>query len=205
LITGLYIPGNSYLHRTSAKWKLSTLFLLGVGLVAMENIFVLGFFCASLVIFFLLTPTLGGLRLWMITRQVAVWMVLIFFAQLILIDSVSAVSTILRLILLVWLSSLITFTTRFSDMIVAISSSFSFLNKVGFSSERLGFLIALTIRMIPIIMNVFKETREVQKARGLSYFECFALVPVLIRLIKNADILSEALAVRGFDKWGGNN
>jgi len=205
LITGLYVPGKSYFHKMSAKWKLCNLFLLGVILITVDHMFALSFFCVSVAIIFILVPQLGLRSLWMITRQVIIWMVFIFIAQAIFIDYISAMNTVLRLIILVWLASLITFTTRFSDMVDTISNSFGFLNKVGFSSERLGFLIVLTIRLIPIIMSVFKETREVQKARGLSYFECLALVPILIRLIKNADILSEALVVRGFDNWGVNN
>ena len=58
-------------------------------------------------------------------------------------------------------------------------------------------LVALTIRSIPTVIAVVRQTREAAWARGQRASLIRVLPTVLIRLIRDADLLGEALAARG--------
>lgn len=201
MIAGLYVPGDSLMHRLGAAVKLGGLFLIGVSLVVVDNIVVMGLAVVATALIFCVLAELGLTRLWITTRPLLVWLAFIAVAQLWFADAESAALIALRLILLVWIAALVTYTTRLIDMTQVISKLCGVLRPLGVNPERVAFLIALTIRLIPAVFDIIREVREVQKARGLERSFTAAFVPVLTRLLRQADDLSEVLVARGFEHW----
>lgn len=200
-MTGLYVPGQSWLHRQSAWLKLLVLFLLGIALVTTDQLRVLGGGLVVTGMVFVFVADLGAGRLWRATRLLLPWLIIILLAQVWLTDVESGFRIIARLVSLVWAAALVTHTTRLTDMSDAFASIFRFMRPLGVSPDRIAFLCALTIRLVPALFDTLQQVREAQRARGIEHSYLAAFVPVLIRVIKQADTMSDALVARGFDRW----
>ncbi|MCP9620104.1 energy-coupling factor transporter transmembrane protein EcfT [Nocardia otitidiscaviarum] len=127
---------------------------------------------------------------------IAPFLVLIAIAQLMFTGWVSAVLVSERILALVLLANLVTLTTRTSAMIDTIERALGPLRPVGVRPERVGLLVAMTIRFIPVIREQAELVRAAQRARGVERSTAF-LVPLLIRTLRMADNLGEALDARG--------
>ncbi|WP_280359184.1 energy-coupling factor transporter transmembrane component T family protein [Nocardia otitidiscaviarum] len=127
---------------------------------------------------------------------IAPFLVLIAIAQLMFTGWVSAVLVSERILTLVLLANLVTLTTRTSAMIDTIERALGPLRPVGVRPERVGLLVAMTIRFIPVIREQAELVRAAQRARGIERSTAF-LIPLLIRTLRMADNLGEALDARG--------
>ncbi len=70
---------------------------------------------------------------------------------------------------------------------------------VGVDPERIGLLLSLGIRSVPVVVGLAEEVREAQLARGLGMSPRAFAVPLVVRSLRHADALGEALAARGVD------
>ncbi len=202
--TGLFVPGESRIHRLSAGLKLLALAALGAGLVMLSDVGSLGAAAFLVAALFVWGAGLGAARLWDATKPLLIWLVLIVAAQLWLGSLETALKVSVRLITLVWAASLVTLTTKLSDMSDAIVRLVAPFERFGVSPERVAFLIALTIRLIPAMLEIVKEVRDAQRARGIERSIAASFVPVITRVLKQADELSAALTARGFERWDGS-
>ena len=73
------------------------------------------------------------------------------------------------------------------------------LRRVGVDPDRVGLLLALSIRSVPVVVGIAEEVRDAQRARGLRGSPRAYAVPLVIRSLRHADALGEALAARGVD------
>ena len=199
MIVGLYEPGCSFLHRQRPGLKLLVLFALGVGLVLVHSLPALLFICIFIAVTYVCVAGLS--RLWQATRPFLIWLVLIGVAQAFVSDMDSALRVLLRLVTLVWAAFLITQTTRLSDMTESLVSLCRVLHPLGVSPNRVAFMIALTVRLIPALSELVREVRDSQRARGLERSVFATVVPVLTRILQQTDVMSDALTARGYDRW----
>jgi biotin transport system permease protein len=99
--------------------------------------------------------------------------------------------------ILVLLAGLVTLTTRTSDMADVVVAVVRPLRRFGVDYERLGLLLALGIRSVPIVIDLAVEVRDAQHARGLAGDARAFAVPLVVRSLRRADAMSEALVARG--------
>ncbi|MEV6769949.1 energy-coupling factor transporter transmembrane protein EcfT [Nocardia sp. NPDC051030] len=123
---------------------------------------------------------------------------LIMFAQILFTDRETALLVGERLLTLVLLANLVTLTTRTTAMIETIERALTPLKPLGVRPDRVGLLIAMTIRFIPVIRAQADLVRSAQRARGIERSTVF-LIPLLIRTLRMADGVGEALDARGLD------
>jgi biotin transport system permease protein len=196
-LLGLYLPGRSVLHRTPAGAKL-------LGLVVLAIVAQFGawwFRCVLLAAVLALYP-LAGVSLRFALRQLrALWWVLVAVAaaQLLLASwqlAVSVTVTILLLMLAAGLVTLTTTTTALTDVVVRLLGPF---RRIGADPERVGLMLALSIRAVPIVLGLAEQIRDAQRARGLTAIPRAFAVPLLVRAIRHAHQLGEALTARGLD------
>jgi biotin transport system permease protein len=197
-LLGLYVPGGSIVHRAPAAAKLLGL----IGLAVLSQL--LGQWwqrCLLLVVVVLLYP-LARIGLGFALRQLrSLWWVLgaIFVAQLLLADwrlAVSVTVTLLLLVLAAGLVTLTTTTTALSDVVVRVLGPF---RRFGVAPERLGLLMALSIRAVPVVLGLAEQIRDAQRARGLPLRPRTFAVPLLVRALRHAQQLGDALIARGLD------
>lgn len=197
-LLGLYVPGRSWLHRAPAGAKLLALVLLAIG---SQLIGVWWGRCLVLAVVVVLYP-LAGISLGFALRQLrALWWVLaaIAVAQLVFATwqlAVSVTVTILLLVLAAGLVTLTTTTTALTDVVVRLLGPF---RRFGVDPERIGLLLALSIRAVPIVLGLAEQIRDAQRARGLTSSPRAFAVPLLVRALRHAQQLGDALTARGMD------
>lgn len=132
-------------------------------------------------------------------RMLAPVLLIIGVAMLLFNGPDEAAVLLLRLITLVLAAHLVTETTTTLEMTDAFVMGLGPLRRLGVRPERAGMALALTIRFVPLLINVAREVREAQMARG-SHRNIIALaVPLIVRTLRMADEISEALEARSFD------
>ena len=100
---------------------------------------------------------------------------------------------------LVLAAGLVTLTTRTSELVGAMVRVLGPLRRVGVDPERIGLLLALGIRSVFVVADIAAEVRDAQRARGLVGSPRAYAVPLIIRSLRHADELGEALVARGAD------
>lgn len=110
---------------------------------------------------------------------------------------------ILRFAILLLLAVLVTFTTRVSDMIETVERAVAPLAPLGVNPAKVSLTLSLALRFIPLLADRYAEIREAQRARGLDGHIVALLMPLMIKTLKMADNLTEALEARGYDPQPG--
>lgn len=195
---GLYHPGTSLLHRMSAGWKLLGLTVAVIVIVLLTTPWQLGI--AALVL-------AGGFALARIPLRVAwaqLWPMrwfLLFIAvfQVIFTGPERAVMVVGVLLLTVAVASLVTLTTRVTDMLDVCRRLLGPLRRFGVDPDRVGLVLALTIRCIPLMVDIVRAVSEARKARGGGFSLRAMAAPVVVRALRSADALGDALIARGVD------
>ena len=194
----LYVPGDSFVHRLPAGAKLVALLAGSVLLFAVSGIPVHAAELLGVAVLYRVArlpwrDTLHQLR------PALIFLVPIFLFHVLLTDWVLGVETVLRIVVLLLLAVLVTLTTRLSDMIDVIERAAQPLRHAGISPSKVGMMLSMVIRFIPLMMKEAREILEAQRARGLDRSAIALLVPLLIKTLKMADNLSDAIEARGYD------
>jgi biotin transport system permease protein len=104
-----------------------------------------------------------------------------------------------RLVLAVALAALVTLTTRVVDLLGFLEWLLGPLRRLGVDPERVALVLALAIRAVPVVAGLAGEVRDAQRARGLAASPRAYAVPLVVRTLRHADALGEALIARGLD------
>lgn len=106
----------------------------------------------------------------------------------------------LRLLVLVGLALVVSFTTRAGEFVDAIEAGLQPLQQRGWvRADRLAFAIALTLRFVPELQRRWHAIREAQAARGIRANPVILIVPLVVAVLQSADAIAEAIEARGFD------
>lgn len=195
---GLYREGHSLLHRLPAGAKLGALLVAGVGATFVRSptatavalvVVVLGYALAGMsprVLVAMLRPLLLiVVPLGIFHTVVSGWS-----------RAVVVVGVIVALVLL---ANLVTLTTRTSDLIDVVVRVCSPLRRIGVNPERVGLVLQLAIRAVPLVVDLARRVRQAQHARGLTASPRAFAVPLIVGALRRADDLGDALAARGLD------
>jgi biotin transport system permease protein len=199
----LYVPRGSLVHRTPAGWKLLALAGLSVLVFAVPTLPVVA---GALVAVVVLGLAVAGLPASVLARQaraVLWWLLALFVMHAVLTDVLTGTLTVLRLLTLVLAAAVVTATTRVTAMVAVIERICRPLQWVGVRPARIGLVIAMALRFIPLISERADRIREAQAARGGSVRGLRGLttttVPLLVQVLQLAHTVSEALDARGAD------
>lgn len=192
----LYRPGNSVLHRAPAGLKLvvlafSALLLSLIPQTAASIGVVLLLVCALYLVAGFRVREIGT-ELWRIR-----WLVVVLGAALAVFFSplVAWVSTG-RVIALLLLASLLTLTTRMAALLETLHRVLRPVRRLGVDADAVAMTLSLTITMIPVVAAFADHVRDAQRARGVR-LGVRAVVPLLVRALRHADDVSDALVARG--------
>ncbi|MFC9662405.1 energy-coupling factor transporter transmembrane component T family protein [Nocardia sp. NPDC127606] len=196
---GLYCPGDSPLHRMPAGVKLA---LLLVSILAM-TVFVrgpVGVLVAAALVAGLFALARVSWRVAFAQVRPVLWMTAIIGVfQLLTTSPTRAVVVCGVLLVSVALAALVTVTTRVTAMLDALTRALGPLRRVGVNPERVSLLLALAIRCVPLLAQIVHDVGEARRARGVSWSATALVTPVLVRALRTADAMGEALAARGVD------
>lgn len=196
---GLYRPGDSPVHRTPAGWKL----LLLLVLITAATVFVrtpLHVGAAAVAVAGLFALARIPWRVALAQLRPMVWMLAIIAVFQVLTTSPARAIVVCGVLLLsVALAALVTLTTRVTDMLDAVTRVLGPLRRIGVDPDRVGLLLALAIRCVPLLATIVREVAEARRARGLQWSMTALVTPVLVRSLRTADAMGDALAARGVD------
>ncbi|KAF0965849.1 energy-coupling factor transporter transmembrane component T family protein [Rhodococcus sp. T7] len=196
---GLYRPGDSLLHRMPAGLKL---LLLILSIIA-ATVFVRTPLEVGIVVVLVGLLYVVAAIPWRVAvaqLRPVVWMLLIIAVFQVLITSPSRAVVVCGVLLIsVALAALVTLTTRVTDMLDTVSRALGPLRRVGVDPDRIGLLLALAIRCIPLLTGIVQEVAQARKARGLQWSMTALATPVLVRALRTADAMGDALVARGVD------
>jgi len=198
MLTGIYQPGTSLLHRLGAGVKLAGLLVFSTAMVAFRSpLTVMVCFVVVVILY-----VVGGFGVRTFASQVwpLRWIVLLLLPfQWWTAGWQAAVAIVGTLVLAVLSAALITLTTRVTDLLDVITRLLQPARVVGVDPDRVALLLALTIRAIPVIAGTLNEARDARRARGLERSTRALVTPIVVRTIRHADRVGDALAARGID------
>ncbi|CAM4050408.1 energy-coupling factor transporter transmembrane protein EcfT [Bordetella tumulicola] len=196
MIEPLYLPGNSLLHRLPAAPKLAALVIAGIALFAMHNVWLLG--TAAVVSGVLIRSTgVSAAALWRQVRGLVWILVLIGVFAVVFQSWQQAAAVLLRIAALVGLALAVTLSTRTSDLIAACERALLPLERLGWvNAGKISLAMALTLRFVPEIWRHYQEIREAQAARGLARHPLALIVPLVVRTLKRAQQVAQAIDAR---------
>jgi biotin transport system permease protein len=195
---GLYFHADSLVHRLPPGVKVASLVVIGtiVFLISDWRLLVCGF--AGVLA--LGTVARVPWRLAFSQLKPALWLLLLIFVVQVLVDGWTAgVVTVLRFAVLIQLAALVTLTTRVSAMIEALETGLRPLAAIGVDPGKVSLALSLALRFIPVISAVSHDVREAQKARGLDRNLIALVVPMIVRTLKMADDIADAIEARSYD------
>lgn len=195
---GLYVPGTSPLHRAPAGAKLAGMVAAGVLSVFLDRVWQVAVALALVGAAY----AVAGLGLRTAGRQLRplLWIGLVTAGFHLVVNGWQrAVVVVGVLSVLLLLAALVTLTTRTTDLVDAVVSGCRPLRAVRVDPERVGLMVALGIRCVPVVVGLAEEVRDAQRARGLAASPRAFAVPLIVRSLRHADALGEALAARGID------
>jgi biotin transport system permease protein len=199
----LYVPQASPVHRAPAGGKLLTLVGLSVLVFAVPTPPVVSGALIAVVILGLVVARLPAAVLVSQARAVLWWLVALFVLHWLLTDVLTGTLTVLRLLALVLAAAVVTATTRVTAMVAVVERVCWPLRWFGVRPARIGLVIAMALRFIPLIAERADRIREAQAARGGSVRGLRGLtttvVPLLVQVLQLAHTVSEALDARGAD------
>ena len=197
-MTGLYLPGTSPLHRAPAGFKLLLLAVATTVLVALRSpwavavgaVLVVGGYAVARLSASVLMAQVRPLR----------WVVLALLPfQWWQGGWRTATVVVGTMLVAVASAALVTLTTRVIDLLDVVERVAAPLRHIGARPDRLALLLALTLRAVPVLAATLDDVRDARRARGLERSPRALLVPLVVRTLRHADRLGEALVARGVD------
>ena len=219
---GQYYPVDSFVHRLDPRIKILFLIAFIVCIFVADSFWGIGA-CAAVL---LCGIAFSRVPLWKVLRSVKGVIFLVLFTAVINVlfyagDTVYwsygifsvtyegilfSVFLVLRLVLLVMCSSMLTYTTTPVSLTDGIESLLTPLKWVKFPVHELALIMSIALRMIPALTEEVERIKNAQKARGADFESgnpirrVKAFVPILIPLIlsafRRADELGDAMDAR---------
>jgi biotin transport system permease protein len=197
-LTTTYLPGNTVIHRLPAGIKLVLLAATGVALTVLnlwwEPVAVLSVVLACYLLAGFPVRTLAAQL-----RSMSWVLLAISVFQLVVSGWQSMVDVIVTLAAMVLAAGLVSLTTGMEALTEVLLRILRPFRRFGVAPERMALLISLSVRSVSVIAGLAQEVRDAQRARGLGGSARAFAVPLLVRSLRHAEALGEALIARGLD------
>ncbi len=224
LPTGQYIYGESPIHLIDARAKLLS-FILLIAAVVLASSFAgyAAVFCFTAALLWIsrlpLGTALGAIRrLWLFFFVIFLMNAFFFEAENPIFSwwifrlsyggIAQGANVVLRVALLMALSSVLTCTTTPMDMTSALQSLMKPLKIIRVPVEDVAMIISVAIQFIPTLLEETDMIKKAQTARGARFesrslrhkAECVIplVIPIFISAFRRADELSTAMEARGY-------
>jgi len=193
-----FVPGRSLLHRTPAGVKLAGVFLFAVVVALLPAWWQCVPAFGLVLVAYLVTgvPVVGLLRQ---VRPLAPIVLAVGLFQTFVVGWRTAIDVVLSLVTVVLAAGLVSLTTRTTELTDVLLRLLHPVRRFGVHPERVALLVALSLRSVTVVLGLAVEVRDAQRARGRGASPRAFAVPLLVRSLRHAEQMGEALAARGFD------
>ena len=191
---GVYIPGDTWLHRMGAALKFVLLVIFIIAVTALPT---QPWHSAAALVFVLVLYAWARIPARVAWRQLVPLLPVLLFLGVFMVwqnGVQSALTLLIGLLATIAAANLLTLTTPVEELLAALDRALAPLGRTG---ELISLTIALTIRLIPLTLATAKEVLAARKARGVGFsFTAFG-IPLVIRSVRRAKMMGEALMARG--------
>ena len=228
---GKYIPGNSFIHKLDPRTKIMAMILLMITIFWNVGDFLKFpvYFILSIVIYVLLR--ISGIKVKTILKSLKPMMFMMVFLFVINIfvyqegyplftipfvnftlylESITqTLFIIIRLALMLAVTTILTTTTKPLDMTYGLEWYMSPLKVIKFPAHEIAMTISIALRFIPTILEETQRIIKAQTSRGVDLEEgtlkekisaiISLLIPLLISSFQRSEELSDAMEARGYD------
>lgn len=218
---GQFFPANSLLHKLDARLKIVCLFILIVGIFIFDS--QLDYLIWCVIIGLLMYSSKIPLKMFFISIKPIIWIILftfilhLFTTQGKILIEVWKFSitweglangsfVCLRLLLLMFGASLLTFTTPPLVLSDALEDLMKPLKRFGVPAHELAMMMTIALRFIPTLLEETDKIIKAQKSRGADFMtgnifkrvKAFMpiLIPLFISAFRRADELAMAMEAR---------
>ncbi len=213
---GQFFPGQSILHRLDPRTKIISVFALLIVIFAAQGwaAYLALTVLTTGLIFLSKVPPLTVLKSVKPLSWIILFTLLIHFVshdgevlakvyvfKVTTEGIIYGVQISLRLVLLIVLSSLLTFTTSPLQLTDATEKLLSPLKKIGVPSHELAMMMTIAIRFVPTLIEEMDKIIKAQKSRGLDFElggfikRLRAMIPILVPLFLSSFRRAEDLAM----------
>lgn len=230
---GRYVPYHSFLHRMDPRSKIFALILLMVAIfmpfVSWEMVALMAGIAFVFIAGLLFLSRMSLRQLWGSLRSL--WLMVIFLLIIYIFTPQSSPSLgvaftigtyavywdafaqagkiLLRLMMMIELSLILTATTKPLDLTYALEWYLAPLKWLGFPSHVVAMTISLALRFIPTILEDVDRIMKAQSSRGVDFehgrigakFRAIIslIVPLFVSSFIRSDELANAMECRGYD------
>lgn len=224
LVLGQYIPGDSFIHRMDPRSKLISAIWFIVLIFMASTWWTYGLLLA--VVLFSTTLSniplkfyLNSLKPLVLLLSITVIFQLIFsqgetvlfelgWVSITLEGLINAAKIILRFVLIVIMSTILTLTTTPLEIADGIESLLKPLKKVKVPVQEIALILSISLRFVPTLMQETEKIMNAQRSRGVDFSSGSLiqrmkkvvplLIPLFISSIDRADQLAVAMTARGY-------
>lgn len=196
MIESLHVTGDGWLHRLPARYKLLALMMAGIVLFFVHHLWGLLFaFAISCVLVW--STGISARACWRQVRGLLYVLITIGGFTVIFHGWLEGAVVMLRVAALVGLALAVTLSTPSSAMIATCERALMPFERLGWvDAGKVALALALTLRFIPEIWQQFQDIREAQAARGLARHPLALLVPLIVKTLKRAQQVAQAIDAR---------
>lgn len=222
---GQYYPSDSLIHRMDPRFKLVVAFVFIIVLFMIDSF--AGYITAGLYVVAVIAAAKVPVKL-LFKNLKPLWFILLFmlvinvfftttgnvlfsFWILKVTDDgiIKAILMLVRLVMLIFFTGLLTLTTTPISLTVGIESLLSPLKRIRFPAHELAMMMTIALRFIPTLMEETDKIMKAQMARGASFDtgnlfqKAKSMIPLLIPLFvsafRRADELALAMTARCYN------
>ncbi len=218
---GQYFPGNSIIHKLDARFKVVSLLCLIIAIFIFDS--QLDYLVWCILIFGLMFLSKVPIRMFFASIKPIIWIIAFTFILHLFSGTGEAILSIgifnitwegisqgtficLRLFLLMFGASLLTFTTPPLVLSDALEDLMMPFKKIGVPAHELAMMMTIALRFIPTLLEETDKIIKAQKSRGADFAtgSIFArmkatmpiLIPLFISAFRRADELAMAMEAR---------
>lgn len=194
----LYIHRASLIHSLPAGFKLACSLLFGTAIFFVSDIWVIATILGLIAGLYWIAH-LPARAILTALKPVLIACVLIFAVQMLISGAEEAFRVVMRLIAVILITSLVTLTTRFSNMLDVLTRVARPLSFLGINAPRVALAAGLVIRFIPALLQDLAEIRQARLARQAKGWRSFGPGPLIVKILRMTDALANAISARGFE------
>ena len=224
LVFGKYIPVNSIIHKLDPRAKIAAMFAMIIAIFVPDSWFVYGVLGAVI----LIVVFLAKVKLSLVLKTLKSTMFMMLFlliincltiktgSELLTIGGVVLYSDaifntlyiVVRLLLMIMVTTTLTATTKPLDLTLGIESLLSPLKAFHFPYHEVAMMISIALRFIPTIIEETMRIMNSQKSRGVDFDEgklkekinaiLSLIIPLFTVAFQRAYELADAMEARGY-------
>ena len=230
---GRYSFRNTFVHRLDARNKILLMLLFMVGIFFQFNMWSTALIMSGVYILILLAIMLiSRVSLWSLIKSLGgLWLLVIFLMIIYIFVPTNnpklgvaftigtlqvhwdafcqAGYIIMRLILMISLTMILTSTTKPMDMTYAFEWYMTPLKPIHFPVHEIAMTLSIALRFIPTLLDETERIMKAQASRGVDFnhggiFKRFGaiialIIPLFVSALERSEELANAMIVRGYD------